>query len=107
MERTRDAWPYRMLAKCAEAPPLRYIVLQRESIGHFVPLIWTGAKHNNYKGGENKGVGAFTFQGQAGVDYPEAVKVLWGLEAIEDECQTGVFGGLYTGRGAGLSQSSK
>jgi hypothetical protein len=60
MERDKDAWPYRMLAKCAGVPQY-YIVLKREGpIGHFVYI------------SADSGTAAFTAD-----ELPDVVKSLW------------------------------
>lgn len=95
MERAKDAWPYRTLCVSKGKQPLRYVVLLRESIGHFRPLVWVkgneGVKGGGGSGGgKKKGKGnaktkrimSFTFAEEERKDYPDVVKVLFELEKL-------------------------
>ncbi|CAN0018268.1 unnamed protein product, partial [Choristocarpus tenellus] len=59
MEREKNAWPYRVLAKC-RGEPERYVVLKREGpVGHFVlitMLVGAVSDTNNYSGSNNSDI---------------------------------------------------
>ncbi|GMI32615.1 hypothetical protein TeGR_g3092, partial [Tetraparma gracilis] len=77
MEREGGSSPYRLLSSSKEQAPLRYLVLLRESVGHFNLLTWSPPGAAAGPAGQ---IGAFTFG--EGRGEPEVVRVLWGVPPL-------------------------
>jgi hypothetical protein len=77
----RPATIHRLSSRPANPPrraaPLRYLVLLRESVGHFNLLTWSPPGAAAGPAGQ---IGAFTFG--EGRGEPEVVRVLWGVPPL-------------------------